>query len=47
MNVGKVQQVLMIKEGIDEAWQSELIDRLNDVSEMTGVVVRPDKKAEV
>ena len=38
---------LMIKEGIDEAWQSELIDRLNDVSEMTGVVVRPDKKAEV
>jgi hypothetical protein len=33
---------LMIKEGIDEDWQSELIDRLNDVSEVTGIVVRPD-----
>ena len=37
---------LMIKEGIDEDWQSELMDRLNDVSEVTGIVVRPDKKAE-
>jgi len=36
----------MIKEGIDEDWQSELMDRLNDVSEVTGIVVRPDKKAE-
>jgi len=39
-------QDLMIKEGIDEDWKNELMDRLNDISEITGVIVQPDKKAE-
>lgn len=30
------------KEGIDDAWQQELIQRLNEIAEITGIVVRPD-----
>jgi len=33
---------LLKKEGIDDAWQHELIQRLNDISDITGVVVQPD-----
>jgi len=33
---------LLNKEGIDDAWQAELIQRLNDISDMTGIIVRPD-----
>jgi len=34
-------RALMVKEGIDEAWQGELIERLNSISEITEIVVRP------
>ncbi|HZD52603.1 MAG TPA: hypothetical protein VE175_06115 [Woeseiaceae bacterium] len=33
---------LMNQSGIDVAWQAELIERLNDISDVTGLVVRPD-----
>ena len=33
---------LMRQEGIDEAWQQELMQRLNDISGITGIVVRED-----
>ena len=33
---------LVKKEGIDDAWQNEFIQRLNDISDITGVVVQPD-----
>lgn len=38
---------LLAQEGINQDWQNELIDRLNDVSEITGVVVRYDKKTDL
>jgi tetratricopeptide (TPR) repeat protein len=34
---------LMKNEGIDDAWQAELIDRLNEISNLTGIVVRADE----
>lgn len=33
---------LLNNEGIDGAWQVELIQRLNDISDVTGIVVQPD-----
>lgn len=34
--------VLLEKEGIDETWQADLIRRLNEISEITGVIVHAD-----
>ena len=34
---------LMKEEGIDDAWQAELIQRLNEISDITGIVVRADE----
>ena len=31
---------LLEKEGIDDLWQRDLIRRLNDISDLTGIVVR-------
>jgi TolB-like protein len=36
-------QDLLDKEGIDDAWQAELVQRLNDVSNITGITVKPDR----
>ena len=33
---------ILEKEGIDESWQQELMQRLNDISDITGIAVRPD-----
>ena len=33
---------LLEKEGIDETWRADLIRRLNDISEITGVIVHAD-----
>jgi TolB-like protein len=33
---------LMKKEQIDDAWQAELVARLNEISELTGIVVQAD-----
>ena len=33
---------ILEKEGIDAAWQQELMEQLNEISDITGVVVRPD-----
>jgi TolB-like protein len=35
---------LMRNEGVDDAWQAELIRRLNDISDITGVSVRTDDR---
>jgi TolB-like protein len=34
---------LMKQQGIDNAWQTELIQRLNEISDVTGIVVRVDE----
>jgi len=34
---------LMKKEGIDDAWQTELVERLNEISKLTGIVVQADR----
>ena len=34
---------VMDKEGIDDAWRQELMERLNDVSDITGIEIQPDE----
>jgi TolB-like protein len=34
---------LMRQQGIDDGWQAELIQRLNEISDVTGIVVQADK----
>ena len=33
---------ILKSEGIDADWQEELMQRLNDISDITGSVVKPD-----
>ncbi len=33
---------ILKNEGIDANWQEELMHRLNDISDITGIVVKPD-----
>lgn len=32
---------LMKQTGIDDAWQAELVERVNEISDITGIIVRP------
>jgi TolB-like protein len=36
---------LLEKEGVDDAWREELMQSLNSISDITGIVVRPDPVA--
>ncbi|MCK5326901.1 MAG: hypothetical protein KAJ57_12855, partial [Woeseiaceae bacterium] len=37
-----VVQALLEKEGINDAWRTELIQRLNEIVDITGIHVQPD-----
>jgi hypothetical protein len=37
-------QLLLEREGITDEWRAELIERVNDLADITGIVINPDNE---